>query len=120
VGLSLGTNDEELLIGTSLSDPIKVYKSDLHITQLEAVELVMEGFSSTNPADFSVMNLVKNVEGVIYALLFEEYYEDQNFTINTHVAQVDLDNEKLIHTSQIGTGVNEKYTSLVLVPAYAL
>lgn len=117
VGLSLGANDGELLIGTSLSNPFKIYKSNLDLSEIETVELLLEGFSNTNSVNYSTMNLVKDANGAIYALLLEDVYEGNTvIMVNTHIANIDLENNTLNHISTITA---DSYSGLAFIPAYA-
>ncbi|WP_165614915.1 hypothetical protein [Flagellimonas flava] len=114
LGLTYGGSNQEIIVGTGNLDQIKIYKSNLTLTELEVMVLTMEGFSNENPVDYEIRNLIHNDSGIIYALL-HEFSE----TTNTHIAQVDLENNKLIHIHQIGTGGQQRYNGLAAIPAYA-
>lgn len=113
LGMTYGTSMEEILIGTGFSDPLKIYKSDLQGKISDVHNLTLEGFENTNPASYFIRNLIKTKNGEIYALCFEDGDS------NTHIAQVDLENNLLKHISQIGSGTQQRYNGLVQIPAYA-
>ncbi|MEM9648121.1 MAG: hypothetical protein AAF969_06545 [Bacteroidota bacterium] len=114
MGLIYGGDEQELLVGRGISDPVKIFKTNSELTELEAVELTMDGFPDSNAIDYEIWNLVKDNSGIIYALVLQE-----SPFFNTHIAAVDMENKTLKHVAQIGTGQDELYSGLIYLPAYA-
>ena len=114
LGLTQGETSDELLVGTGASNPIKIYKSNTNSTISEVIELTMEGFSNEEHLDYFVRNMVKVCSGIIYALVYED-----NGVHNTYIAELDLENKKLINIAKIGSGIEEIYYGMLNLPAYA-
>ncbi|TMU55968.1 hypothetical protein [Flagellimonas algicola] len=111
LGMTFGDSQQEVLVGTGLSNPVKLYKSDLQGKVSEVIELTLDGFTITdNASDYYIRNLIRDNVGNVHALC---YNLDSG---NTHIAKVDIDGNRLIHIAQIGA--NGVYFGLVALPAY--
>ncbi|MCL6266499.1 hypothetical protein [Flagellimonas myxillae] len=116
LGMTFGDGNQELLIGNGTSDPLKIYKSNLqgNITEVITLELEGDGFVNTEPTNYFIRNLITTKMGTIYALCYDLNDEFGD----THIAQVNLEQNKLIHIARIGTQNENIYFGLVALPAY--
>jgi hypothetical protein len=108
-GLTIGETNSELLISSS-DDGIEIFSSDLsgEITLVSTPSL--EGFDANMDVyDFAIKNIIKK-SGKYYALV-------QNWTDeSTVLAELDLDNDKLIQIAVLSLDDMQYYHGLALVP----
>lgn len=106
MGMVFGSSANEILIG---SYGLDIYKSTLSGTAVIEKSLVPDGFSSDDPTDFAIQNMVKDAKGTIYAIVYN--YEDSS----TYLAKVDLANEKLTKIGIVGEGSSNRFHGLMLI-----
>lgn len=113
LGMTFGSNTNEILIGSGQADPFKIYKSNLSGEITEVIELSLEGFTYAEPNGYYLRNLVRDTSGTLYALCYNLTHG------NTHIAEVDLNTNRLINVTQIATNDEKIYYGLVYIPTYA-
>ncbi|WP_420399109.1 hypothetical protein [Flagellimonas sp.] len=113
LGMTLGSNSDEVFIGSGQADVFKVYKSNLSGEITEVIELTLEGFEHEEPIGYYLRNFARDASGTLYALCYNLTHG------NTHIAEVNLETNQLIHVAQIGTNNENVYYGLVALPAYA-
>lgn len=105
LGMVFGDNKSELIIS---SYPLEIYSSDLSGTATLLTTLVPEGFGTSLAEDLYVQNMVKD-NGKIYAIVYDDALG------NTHLAEVDLDNDALIQIGQLNQGNTNRFHALMIV-----
>ncbi|MBX2962973.1 MAG: hypothetical protein KF687_10710 [Cyclobacteriaceae bacterium] len=105
MGMIFGNSNNEILIGSYY---LTIYKSNLSGVATIEAELSPEGFSSTDPGDFYLQNMVKDASGTIYAVVFSD--DD-----NTYLAKVDLTANKVIKIGVLGEGSSNRFHGLMLL-----
>lgn len=105
LGMVFGDTKSELIIS---SYQLEIYSSDLSGTVTLLTTLVPEGFGTTLADDLYIQNMVKD-NGKIYAIVYDETLG------NTHLAEVDLDNDALIEIGQLNQGNTNRFHALMIV-----
>jgi len=105
LGMVFGDDKSEVIIS---SYELEIYSSDLSGTVTLLTTLVPEGFGTTLAEDLYIQNMVKD-DGKIYAIVYDEDLG------NTHLAEVDLENEVLIEIGQLNEGNSNRFHALMIV-----
>ena len=105
MGIIYGSSTSQVLIS---SYNLEIYTSDLSGTTTLLTTLVPSGFGDVAADDLYIQNMVKDSSGKIYALVYDE---PNNLT---HLALVDLNNDKLTEIGQMNVDDN-RYHGLMLI-----
>lgn len=108
LGLTYGDTTNEVWVGDIFAT---VHISNLNGEISETIALGLSDFINTNPENYHILNLVRDYNGNIYALCYDE--SDGA----THIAKVDLTNNLLKHIAKISDSPDQ-LNALVFVPAY--
>lgn len=114
-GLTTGSSSDELYISSS-ENGLEIIVSDMDGVLVFGNYLAVEGFGpNTDEFDFTIKNMVRS-SGKIYAIVYGWNDGDNN----TYLAEVDVENSKLIYIANLTTATdveNEiEYNGLVVVP----
>ncbi len=108
--LVYGASESELI---TTADNLEVYSSTLAGALTLLTTAVPEGFAA-GAALSQIKNLVKDTDGKIYAIAFD----DTNDT--TYLAELIIEESKLIFIKQLGTNKSNGFNALCWVPRHAL